>query len=179
MSDNLQGAILYGSRYGSTAQYADWIAEATGLPVFDVTDGEPDLRPYDFLVIGSPVFYYKLMLTKWINDHNAAILEKPTALFSVSGAGPGPKLDGWIAACLSPETASHVRHFGLRGRMDHSKLGWFSRMMLFVGGLFNPDIKAGKEERQGFDHMDRDSIAPIVAFIEEQRRGTEAARADA
>lgn len=173
MGDYLRGVILYSSRYGSTRQYADWIADATGLAAIDVTQGEHDLRAYDFLVIGSPVFYYKLMLARWISAHSAIILSRPTVLFSVSGAGPGPKLDGWIANSLAPEIAAHVRHYGLRGRMDHAQLGWFSRMMLFVGGLFNPDIKAGREERHGFDFMDRDSIAPIVAFVEQQRRNDE------
>lgn len=32
----MNGAIFFASKYGSTAQYAEWIAEATDLPMFDV-----------------------------------------------------------------------------------------------------------------------------------------------
>jgi hypothetical protein len=38
----MKGAIFFSSKYGSTAQYANWIGEATGLPVFDVKDAKAD-----------------------------------------------------------------------------------------------------------------------------------------
>jgi len=38
-------------------------------------------------------------------------------------------------------------------------------MMLIIGGLKNPDRKAGKEELHGFDYMDKASIAPVVEAV--------------
>jgi len=39
----MKGAIFFSTKYGSTAQYAKWIGEATGLPVFNikVTNADP------------------------------------------------------------------------------------------------------------------------------------------
>ena len=56
----MKGAIFFSTKYGSTAQYANWIGEATGLPVFNVKDADADLSTYDFLILGSPILYYKL-----------------------------------------------------------------------------------------------------------------------
>lgn len=39
---------FYSSKYGSTAQYANWIGDATGLLVFNVKDAKVDLSKYDF-----------------------------------------------------------------------------------------------------------------------------------
>ena len=47
----MKGAIFYSSKYGSTAQYAQWIADATGLPIFDTKHSQADPANYDFFVI--------------------------------------------------------------------------------------------------------------------------------
>ena len=62
----MNGAIFFSTKYGSTAQYAKWIGEATGLPVFNVKDSKADPSKYDFLILGSPVIYYKLIIHKWV-----------------------------------------------------------------------------------------------------------------
>ena len=51
----MKGAIFFSSKYGSTEQYAHWIGEATGLPVFNVKDETADPGNYDFLILGSPI----------------------------------------------------------------------------------------------------------------------------
>ena len=51
----MNGAIFYTTRYGSTAQYAKWISEATGLPAFDVNGPRSNPSEYDFLILGSPI----------------------------------------------------------------------------------------------------------------------------
>ena len=154
------------SRYGSTAQYADWIAEATGLPVFDVRARPANPADFDFLVLGGPIIYHKLPLARWILQNRASIGTRPAILFSVSGAGAGEKLDGWIEASLPGDLVAHLKHIALRGRQDPKALKFFDRMMLIIGGLANRDRKAGREELHGFDFMDKGSIAPIIERIE-------------
>lgn len=158
----MKGAIFFSTRYGSTAQYAEWTSQATGLPAFDVNEANADPSEYDFLVLGSPVIYHKLALRKWMERNAAVIQNRPTILFSVSGAGAGPKLDGWMAQSLPAELISHVMQFALRGRQNPGELTWYDRIMLIIGGLKNPDPVAAREEMRGFDFMDKDSIEPIV-----------------
>ena len=64
----MKGAILYVTKYGSTAEYADWIGKATGLPVFDARSDEADPAAYDFLILATPVIYYKLLITDWVQQ---------------------------------------------------------------------------------------------------------------
>lgn len=161
----MKGAIFFSTRYGSTAQYAQWIAEATGLPVFDVGKAAACPSQYDFLVLGSPIIYHKIMFHRWVKRNLASIMSRPAVLFSVSGAGAGPKLDNWIAESVPAELIAHVEHHALRGRQNPGELGWFDRMMLIIAGLTNPDPVASREEMKGFDFMDKSSIAPIVEEI--------------
>lgn len=162
----MNGAIFYSSKYGSTRQYAEWIGEATGLPVFSVTGTSGHPGDYDFLVLGSSVMYYKLSIRKWMRANAAHIRSGRTILFTVSGAPPGLKLDGWVADSLPNSLISRVEHVALGGRWRREELTRWDRMTLLMGALMNRDPQARKEELEGFDYVDKSSIAPIVEMIE-------------
>ena len=161
----MNGALFYASRYGSTAQYAQWISEATGLPTFDVNKGDADPSRFEFVVIGAPVIYHRLMIRKWVKQKKAILETRPVIMFTVSGAPAGSKLDGWIAKSLPQALIRRMNHVALRGRQDPKDLSRFDRLMLIIGGLMNPDRVAGREELHGFDFMDQSSIGPVVALI--------------
>ncbi len=163
----MSGAIFFSGQYGSTAQYASWISEATGLPVFDVNDANADPSKYDFLVLGSSVIIYKLTIRKWVRKHLPGIGNKPVILFTVSGASAGPRLDGWIANSLPGNLVSRMKHVALRGRLDHKKLNWWLKLMLRIGAWMSSDPDAKKEEREGFDYMDKASIEPIKRLVQQ------------
>lgn len=164
---NMEGAIFFSTKYGSTEQYAKWIGEASGLPVFEVHKTEVDLSKYDFLVLGSPIIYYKPIIHKWIKRNIESIEKKQIIFFSVSGASAGPKLDRWIANSLPKSFVSKMRHVALQGRQIPSELRLFDRIMLKIAGYTNKDPVAKKQELQGFDFMNISSIEPILQLIQE------------
>ena len=141
----MNGAIFFSGQYGSTAQYADWIAEATGLPVFDVNDANADPSKYDFLILGSSVIIHKLRISKWVTRNLDSIENKLVILFTVSGAASGPKLDGWIADSLPADLISQMQHVALRGRLDHRDISWWTKFVLTIGAWKNDDPVAKKE----------------------------------
>ena len=162
----MKGAIFFSGKYGSTEQYANWIGEATGLPVFDIKDAHADPSKYEFLILGSSVLYFKLTIRMWAKANLGKLSDRAKVLFSVSGAGPSAKLDSWVNASLPTELLTQIEHVALLGKLDHSKISWWLRQILWVGSLFNPDPQARKEERRGFDYVDKDSIEPIIKMIQ-------------
>lgn len=161
----MKGAIFFSGKYGSTQQYSLWIGEATGLPVFDINDPRADPAQYEFLVLGSSVLYFKLSIRNWIKKNRAELNGKSRILFSVSGAGPSDKINRWVSNSVPAGLLSKVKHIALRGKLDHAKVSWWVRQMLWIGSLFNPNPEASKDERYGFDYMDKSSIEPIVKLI--------------
>lgn len=161
----MNGAIFFSSKYGSTAQYANWIGEATGLPVFDIKDSNADPSKYEYLILGSSIIFFRLTIRKWVKANLADLKGRSKILFSVSGAGPSDKLNRWVSHSLSSKLLSQMKHVALRGRLDHSKVNWLIRLMLWIGSLINPDPEASKEERYGFDHVDKESIEPILELV--------------
>jgi len=162
----MKGAIFFSTKRGSTAQYAHWIAEATDLPVFNITDPVEDPTKYDFLILGSAILFYKPTIRKWLNTHLKKINDKPIIFFTVSGAGPSQKLDRWLKKSLPKPFTSKMQHVALRGRMDPKQLSWGMQLIMRMGAFLNPDPKASKEERYGFDYMDQTSIDPIIELVD-------------
>lgn len=47
--------VVYASKYGSTQEVAQAIADGLGADIANA-DSDPDVRPYDVVVIGSPIY---------------------------------------------------------------------------------------------------------------------------
>ncbi len=163
----MNGAIFFSGQYGSTAQYARWIGEATGLPVFDVNDANADPSKYDFLILGSSVIIYKLTIRKWVKKSWASIENKPIILFTVSGSPAGPRLGGWIANSLPKNLIKRMDHVALRGRLNPKEHNWVVRLMLIIGALTDKDPEARKEVLEGFNFVDKSSIEPILKLVQQ------------
>lgn len=170
----VNGAVFFSGTYGSTAQYASWVGAESGLPVFDINDREGDPSNYDYLVLGSSVIVYKLTIRKWLRRKLASIINKPVILFTVAGAPAGPKLDAWVAASVPRSVFAQTRHVALRGRQDPAALSWWHRLILIAGAWKNTDPVARKQELEGFDFMDRSSIAPILDLVRQLQSGAAA-----
>ncbi len=165
----LRGAILFMGKYGATRQYADWIGEATNLPVFDLDREQPDLADLDFLILGSSVYLSKLYLRHWLRDNWPAIKDKAVMLFSVSGsAADHPDLEAALNASLTPEMRQTMEYVPLRGRLDHQQLPWWLRPVLKLAGRMQKDEETRDRMIHGFDKMDKNKIGPIVTWAEEQ-----------
>ena len=163
----MNGAIFFSGKYGSTEQYSKWISEATGLPVFDINDSKADPSAYEFLLLGSSIHFFKLTNRNWLKANLSKLKGRSKILFSVSGAGASRKLERWVANSVPSDLLSQVEHVALRGKLDHTKVSWWVRAILWVGSLFNPDPEGSRDERYGFDYMDKSSIEPIVRRVEQ------------
>ena len=171
----MNGAIFFSGQYGSTAQYANWIGDATGLSVFDVNEPNSDPSRCDFLVLGSSVIVFKLTIRKWVKANWTNIENKPVILFTVSGAPSGPKLDGWVAGSLPETLVAQMEHVALRGRLRPKELSWWTRLILKIGAWKNKDPEARRQELEGFDFMDKSNIEPILKLVQQFESSKEAA----
>ena len=162
----MSGAIYFMTKYGSTEEYARWLAEDTGLPAFNIEHAVPAISEQDFIVLVTPIYYYRPLMLKWMKEHLVALGEKPIVFVTVSGAAGGDKLDSWLRDSLSPDFVAKIQHVAVRGRQRPQDLSWFHWIMLKFAAAVNSDKQAAKEEAEGFDYMDRESIAPAVALIE-------------
>lgn len=166
--------VVYTSKYGSTKQYAEWIASvfsAALRPAHEIRDG--DIDAFDVIVCGCYLHIGKMIGADFLTKHWGVLKSKRVVLFSVAGAPANvPERVQWFEANVPEEIRTHVHHFPLRGRAMNLDLKdrfllSFPRMMMHLKywKTHDPKDKAAIEAFKPFDGVDKDSIEPLVSHI--------------
>ncbi|MCU0235599.1 MAG: flavodoxin domain-containing protein [Acidobacteria bacterium] len=149
--------IVYGSRYGSTARTAEWIAEGmAGKAVLVAAKEAGDLSGYEKVVLGSGIYGDMLHadMLSFLEKRGDEVRGKLLALFVVCGAPPdyaSGYLEKFAARCgAKPQFA---RAFG----------GWMKKELL------SPEDFKGlegyyKSVNQPYENYDRTDKAKCLEF---------------
>ena len=142
--DVSKGLIVYFSQGGSNARVADAIATALGgagyqIDLWNLRDGQPpDVRGYQLLGIGSPVYYFHLPVNvQHYVEHLPNLNGIPAFLFIVHGTH---RIDtaNWLRRMLARKGAREVGYFHCHGEAHVFAL-------LREGYLFSPDRPSSSE----------------------------------
>lgn len=161
----MKGIVIYRGKYGATAQYASWLAEALYLPLLDADRQFIDkLENYDYVVIGSPVYLGKLLIRDWLRQNEAILIKNKVFLFVVSASATDDHLKQAmvlhenVPLSLLPD----METFFLPGRVIINKLSWLDKLIVKLGAFMEHD-KAKKELMlRGFDGVKREHINPLI-----------------
>ncbi len=169
--------VVYRTRYGSTREYAEWIAEDLGADVRPMDQVRAaDIAPYDTVIVGGYVRMGKIQGADFLVKHANELSQKRLFFFSVAGApAQSPDREVWFQNSVPESFRSRVAHFPLRGRAKNLN-GWdrflmsFPKLMLRIAYYRNP-TEANKRALTGmgeFDAVSRASIEPLVAAVRAQ-----------
>lgn len=145
--DAVKGLIVYFSQSGANTRVADAIADGLReagyeIDLCNLRDGRPpDVRNYQLLGIGSPVYYYHLPVNmQYYVEHLANLAGMPTFVFVVHGTH---RIDtaNWLRRMLARKGAREVGYFHCRGEAHVLPL-------LREGYLFSPDRPSSAELRE-------------------------------
>lgn len=167
-------AVIYQSKYGSTKQYAEWIAQQLGAELLPRSQVKPaDLAQYDVVVYGGGLYAGGIAGADLVLKHPV----KRLALVTV-GVGD-PKTTDYaqvLRQAFPAGVPDDVRVFHLRGGMDYQRLSFLHRTLMgIIKKLMidrTPPEKMNDEMRairdtygKKTDFVDKDSIAPIVTYV--------------
>jgi hypothetical protein len=111
-------AVIYKSQYGTTKQYAQWIAEALEARIFEASDIKPaQLMDFDVVIYGGGLYAGGVIGAKLVTKNPC----KALVLFTVGLADP--KITDYseiIGKTLSPEQLAKTKVFHFRGGVDYN-----------------------------------------------------------
>jgi len=165
----MKGIIIYQGRYGATDQYAHWLADALHVPLLRVESATTAmLAGYDVVILGSSVYVGNLLIAKWLDRNAGALAEKKVFLFIVCGttADDTAQQQQIIRNNLGKALSRSVSWFFLPGKCVISGLSWKDRFILKMGAWLEKDPKKKAAMQQGFNHMDRKKLDPLIAAVE-------------
>ncbi len=164
--------VIYQTKYGSTKQYASWIAEKLKADLVHLTNFDPaNLGNYYTIIFGSYLHIGKIVDISFLIQNWEILKEKRVVLFTVSGAKPGLKeLTKYYEDCVPEYIRKEVKYFQFWGRVKNldftdSLLIQFPQLVLKIGAMKGKkeDIERLKIFHQ--DHVSRDSINPLINFV--------------
>ena len=161
----MKGLVIYKGKYGATAQYAAWLGEALYLPVVDSHhQSAGNLAPYDYLIVGSPVYMGKLLIKDWLEENEWVLLNKKLFIFIVSSVSPEEKArQETVLKNNLPETlVTNATIFFLPGRVVINKLSWMDKLTVRIGAIMEKDPKKKALMRRGFDGVKRENINDLI-----------------
>lgn len=166
--------VVYTSKYGSTKQYAEWIAEELGckaIPASSVT--ATDIAESDIVICGGYLHMGKIIGADFIANNWDALQPKTVLFFSVAGAAPHvPERTMWYENSLPSFIRVNVPHFPLLGRATELDLVdrvlvSIPRTMLQIRYWMHRDPKdlAAIEGFKPFDGVDKEAVRPLIAHV--------------
>ena len=173
-------AVVYKSKYGSTKQYAQWIAEALDAPLFEASEVRPrQLMEYDMVVYGGGLYAGGINGVELVTKNPC----KSLTVFTVGLADPNnTDYSAVLKKNFPKDMLPKTKIFHLRGGIDYGKLGFVHKgmMAVFKKATAKQDVSELSGEAKALvetngenaDFTDKGSIAPIVAFISEELGGS-------
>lgn len=161
----MKGIVVFKGKYGATAQYAAWIAQALYLPMVDMEHQDAgQISTCDYLIIGSPVYVGKMLIRNWLRKNEAQLRDKKIFFFVVSGTTDREKekQDLIINENVPQSLVKATEFFFLAGRVVIGKLSWLDRLTVKMGALMQKDPVKKEAMLRGFDGVKRENINQLI-----------------
>lgn len=165
--------VAYTSKYGSTRQYAEWIAAALDADLFPAKQVAPnDLGQYEVVVYGGGLYAGGIAGAKLVAQNPC----KQLVVFTVGLADPGSTdYSDIINKNFTPELLAKTKLFHLRGGIDYKRLGPVHKaMMAMMKRMVQKDPESLREAdnkaflatyNKAVDFSDKQTIDSLVAYV--------------
>lgn len=164
----MKGIIIYQGKYGATKQYAQWLAEATGLITrrADATSGR-DLAGYELIVIGSSVYIGKLQVSKWLKKNREYLYGRKLFLFQVAGtpSTDTEKRDSYNLASIPGDLYNSIQFYYLGGRLHLASVSRWDRFILRMGDRMHKHKTSENAILREYDHVSKDQLNILIRDI--------------
>jgi menaquinone-dependent protoporphyrinogen IX oxidase len=166
-------AIIYKSKYGTTKQYAEWIAEELNASLYEASSIKPQqLTDYETIIYGGGLYASGILGVKLVTQNPCKYL----VVFTV-GIADSQDTDYTeiLTKNFKPEQLSQTKIFHLRGGIDYSKLNLAHKgmMAMMKKHIEKKPVTERSSEDKGIletygtkvDFTDRSTIEPIAQYV--------------
>lgn len=167
--------VIYESKYGHTARYANWIAESLSCPLLErqkVTSS--DLENADTIIYGGGLYAGGVSGIKLLTENWELICNKKIAVFTCCLASPKEPVNvahirEAIAQVLPADMFEKITLFHLQGGIDYSRLSLVHKAMM--GMLRKMLLKKPENELTSEDKQLLETYGRVVDFCSKESIG--------
>lgn len=165
-------AVVYYSKYGSTKQYAEWLAEELDADLYTLKEAvKCDFSQYNEVLIGSGVYAGVLKIRKNLIEMIKNTSDARIYAFGVGATPPSEELVNEIANATFKNNKNKIEKlYMFRGKFDYSALSMEDKLIMgaYKAVVMRKDElnEAEKAILKCFDEpeswIDKDSIQAMV-----------------
>lgn len=172
----MNAIVIYKSKYGSTKQYAEWIAEELGCPAVDVKKTKiQDILGYDTIIYGGGLYAEIINGASFITKNLESLSDKKLIVFS-TGITPIDCREYYdklvVEKNFKGEAAEKIKMFNFLGKMVLDELSTVHRTAIKA----LKKLMSGKETPSEMekllielcdcdgDYSDKGAIKPLVEY---------------
>ncbi|MDL2301561.1 flavodoxin domain-containing protein [Lachnospiraceae bacterium OttesenSCG-928-D06] len=170
-------AVIYKSHYGTTKQYAQWIAEELGATLLERKEANPTtLQDYDIVIHGGGLY------ASGILGIDLVVKNPPKNLIVFTVGMANPKTTDYteiIHKNIPENLRDKTKVFHLRGGMDYGKLSIPHRGMMAMmkkmtidkksEAELSPEDIAFRDTYGGNVHFtQKETIMPLIEYVREE-----------
>ncbi|MBE6507422.1 MAG: hypothetical protein E7Z72_05825 [Methanocorpusculum parvum] len=156
----MKAVVLYQSKYGSTKQYAEWIAKELGADIFPA-NACLDVSSYDTIIFGAPVFGGTVMGIAAVSNLPLS-KEQRLFLFTVGLTAPDAEknLENLREKNFSEAVVKRAEIFHFQGALEYKKLTLHHKILL---KMINSTMRNKLDLNQ--NHVAYENILPLIEAV--------------
>ena len=118
----------------------------------------------DLLLLGTPVYYGKFRLAKWLKKNERTLLHKKMLFFVVGGTSNAETTERNKSVKVSVPHSLLLQSeiYFLKGRLIHSRLSFTDRLMMKMAGMRLKDPDKRKAMNTDLDGVSPEELKPVV-----------------
>lgn len=167
--------VLYKSKYGSSAHYAEWLKEELNCDISSVDAFNNSLDHYDCIILVGGIYAGGIAGLKYLKKYSSVLADKKVFIFAV---GASPYDEGAITKLKDQNLSKlsfHAKLFYGRGIYDERKMNFIDRTMCRTlrksltkkdPSEFEPWMQALIQvSDEGYDWTDSKYLSPLLNAI--------------
>lgn len=159
----MKAVVLYKSKYGSTKQYAKWIADSLNADIFESDAIAPEaIANYDTIIFGGPVYGGAIMGIATIANNMNILKDKRVFIFTV-GITPTDAttvFENLLEKNYTPLMMKRAHTFHLLGNLEIKNLSLGHKILL---KMITSSMRDKPDMHQ--NNLSRDAIKPLVDAV--------------
>ncbi len=160
----MKAVVVYKSKYGTTKQYAEWIAEDLHADIFEADMFHADdFEKYDTVIFGGGVYVGSILGIAMVMNNMGILRHKNTFVFTVGLDSPENDchMENLLEKNFTDEMKKKIHVYHFSGAIEYEKLTFVHKMMM---KMVNASMREKLDLHQ--NHVSREAVAPLVLAAE-------------
>lgn len=152
----MKTAVLFKSKYGSTEQYAKWIAEELQADIYNLDRFSNKFTEYDTFIFCSATYMGVILAASFIVKNWRFLENKRVYLFNVGMIPWEDPSSKQSYEKLPSEIREKIGYIKVPGRFSFEKLNPFEKM-----------ISKAMKATQSVDFVKKENIQPVLDYVKQ------------